>query len=327
MVRSETGNDKGTAPAKPVRKIWTTGSISASDKDYVEWLGRQPSTFRARGTVYGMNLYVNQLNVESQMVYERQLKEYKERLHSSEPVDAGLSNEPGRANVPEGIGNVPEHRPPLSLEQILAQSQEQIPLQPSEQTLPQSPEHLPPSTEQSLPPSTEQSLPLPPGTPLQNSPTLRPPRFETTTAVPTTPVTQSSDQARVEQRAGANLNANRLTMEQALELFELMQARRSADVGKAPTVEALHVEVAPRRAEPLSFMTLQTVEGIVGSMEFCTPQGQTSWESKMEKFLNLGHAYSSGNTVTGEKCYMVDEALYRDILLAVAAMATMAGNY
>jgi hypothetical protein len=108
-------------------------------------------------------------------------------------------------------------------------------------------------------------------------------------------------------------------MEQALELFELMQARRSADVGKAPTVEALHVEVAPRRAEPLSFMTLQTVEGIVGSMEFCTPQGQTSWESKMEKFLNLGHAYSSTNTVTGEKCYMVDEALYRDILLAVAA--------
>jgi hypothetical protein len=108
-------------------------------------------------------------------------------------------------------------------------------------------------------------------------------------------------------------------MEQALELFELMQARRSVDVEKAPTVEAHHVEMAPRQAEPLSFMTLQTVEGIVGSMEFCTPQGQTSWESKMEKFLNLGHAYSSENTETGEKCYMVDEALYRDILLAVAA--------
>jgi hypothetical protein len=39
----------------------------------------------------------------------------------------------------------------------------------------------------------------------------------------------------------------------------------------------------------------------------------------MEKFLNLGHAYSSKNTVTGEICYMVDEALYRDNLLAVAA--------
>ena len=103
MVRSETDNDKGTAPPKPVRKIWTTGSISATDKDFLEWLGRQPSTFRARGTVYGMNLYVNHLNVECQMVYERQLKEYKERLHSSEPVDAVPANEPCETNVPEGI--------------------------------------------------------------------------------------------------------------------------------------------------------------------------------------------------------------------------------
>ena len=46
----------------------------------------------------------------------------------------------------------------------------------------------------------------------------------------------------------------------------------------------------------------------------------------MEKFLTLffrehgkGDAYSSENTHTGEKCYMVDRALYRDILLAVAA--------
>jgi hypothetical protein len=39
----------------------------------------------------------------------------------------------------------------------------------------------------------------------------------------------------------------------------------------------------------------------------------------MEKFVNLGHAYSSVNTVTGEICYMVDSALYKDILLAVAA--------
>jgi murein L,D-transpeptidase YcbB/YkuD len=39
----------------------------------------------------------------------------------------------------------------------------------------------------------------------------------------------------------------------------------------------------------------------------------------MEKFINLGHAYSSVNTVTGEICYMVDSALYKDILLAVAA--------
>jgi hypothetical protein len=37
------------------------------------------------------------------------------------------------------------------------------------------------------------------------------------------------------------------------------------------------------------------------------------------KFANLGHAYSSVNTVTEETCYMVDAELYRNILLAVAA--------
>jgi hypothetical protein len=35
--------------------------------------------------------------------------------------------------------------------------------------------------------------------------------------------------------------------------------------------------------------------------------------------MRLSHTYSSDNTISGEKCYMVDEALYRDILLAVAA--------
>ncbi len=66
-------------------------------------------------------------------------------------------------------------------------------------------------------------------------------------------------------------------------------------------------------------MTLKTVEGIIESTDFDAAQGQTSWESKMEKFIDLGHAYSSVNTVSGETCYMVDAELYRNILLAVAA--------
>ncbi len=45
----------------------------------------------------------------------------------------------------------------------------------------------------------------------------------------------------------------------------------------------------------------------------------TSWENKVEKYMRLSHTYSSVNTISGEKCYMVDEALYKDILLAVAA--------
>jgi hypothetical protein len=76
MVRSESDNDKGTAPPKPFRKIWAMGSIPATDKDFLEWQGRQTSTVRAHGAVYTMNLYVQQLNIEGKMVYERQLKEH-----------------------------------------------------------------------------------------------------------------------------------------------------------------------------------------------------------------------------------------------------------
>ena len=39
----------------------------------------------------------------------------------------------------------------------------------------------------------------------------------------------------------------------------------------------------------------------------------------MNKFVGLGHAYSSVNTLSGETCYMVDAQLYQNILLAVAA--------
>ncbi len=35
--------------------------------------------------------------------------------------------------------------------------------------------------------------------------------------------------------------------------------------------------------------------------------------------MRLSHSYSSDNTISGEKCYMVDEALYKDIFLAVTA--------
>jgi hypothetical protein len=42
---------------------------------------------------------------------------------------------------------------------------------------------------------------------------------------------------------GADINANRLTMDQALELFELLQARRAVEVETPPTIEAHPVEV------------------------------------------------------------------------------------
>ncbi len=91
-------------------------------------------------------------------------------------------------------------------------------------------------------------------------------------------------------------------MDQALELFERMQSKRAAEIAKPPTVEAQQVEVTPARTEPLSFMTLRTVEGIVSGTDVNAAQGQTSWDAKMENFVNMGYAYSSLNTHTGEKC-------------------------
>jgi hypothetical protein len=35
----------------------------------------------------------------------------------------------------------------------------------------------------------------------------------------------------------------------------------------------------------LSFMTLQTVEGIIESSDLDADQGQSSWEAKMDKFV------------------------------------------
>jgi hypothetical protein len=68
------------------------------------------------------------------------------------------------------------------------------------------------------------------------------------------------------------------------------------------------------------YLTLGTVEGIIGSTNPDALQEQTSsWEGKVEKYMRLSHSYSSDSTISGEKCYMVDEALYKDILLAVAA--------
>jgi hypothetical protein len=109
-------------------------------------------------------------------------------------------------------------------------------------------------------------------------------------------------------------------MQQALDLFEMLQARKSKEADKSVTMDAQPVAFTRPRAEPLSFLTLRTVEGIIGSTDPNTlTEFTTSWESKVEKYMRLSHTYSSVNTISGEKCYMVDEALYKDILLAVAA--------
>jgi hypothetical protein len=208
-----------------------------------------------------MNLYVQNLNFEGKVLYERQLKEHKEQLLSTNLVDSVLTAEPSGTNAPDGTDANTMNTP--SSQNILSPDSQNI-------SDPQFPEH-------STPPISEP--------PPQISPAL--PSSSSSSLPPTAPRT---DQEQGEQRTGVDPNTARLTMEQAWELFALVQARKAAEVERPSTIEAHHVEVAPPRAEPLSFLTMETVEGIVGSTDFCTTQGQTSWESKMEKFVNLGHA-------------------------------------
>ena len=73
------------------------------------------------------------------------------------------------------------------------------------------------------------------------------------------------------------------------------------------------------RLAPLSFLTLSTVEGIVGGTSPSDVAEQSSWEEKKEKFMRLSHSYSTNHTISGETCYLVDKALYEHVLLAVAA--------
>jgi hypothetical protein len=54
-------------------------------------------------------------------------------------------------------------------------------------------------------------------------------------------------------------------MQQAVELFELLQARKAREAEKSVTVEVQPFERKPRRNEPLFFLTFGTVEGIVGA--------------------------------------------------------------
>ncbi len=96
---------------------------------------------------------------------------------------------------------------------------------------------------------------------------------------------------------------------QAWELFTRFSARKASQAEKPPTIETQHVEVLPPRAEPLSFLTLETVEGIVRNTDIEDLEEHETCERRMEKFVNLGDAYSSANTHSGKRCYMVEHPM------------------
>ncbi len=72
-----------------------------------------------------------------------------------------------------------------------------------------------------------------------------------------------------------------------MELFETLQAKCAMKAEKQPTVEALPLRSAQRRVEPLSFLTLNTVKGIVGGTNPADLEEQTTWNAKLEKFTSL----------------------------------------
>ncbi len=145
---------------------------------------------RAPGTVYLMNLYVNQLNIECQMFYERQLKEHKERLHSTRPVDAVPTIEPGGTNVPEGMDSTTQNIV-LDAPQNISSPNSQNISSPNSQNIsspnPQNISFLGSRNISNLFPQNSLS-PSTPGLPSQNSPTLPPPLASSPPAVPAVPV-------------------------------------------------------------------------------------------------------------------------------------------
>ncbi len=88
---------------------------------------------------------------------------------------------------------------------------------------------------------------------------------------------------RAERTLGAgNMEANNLTMQQAIELFEMLQERRARATHSLGMVEAQTIGQVASGAEPLSFLTLVSVEGIIGStldQRLSKLPGATRWTS------------------------------------------------
>jgi hypothetical protein len=295
------------APPKPApSKFIILGSISAKDEDFLAWQRVHGPRSKTRDAMLN---YVRFQNSQDKIRYDQEMEQWITYMRSKLSPEQKKELEGLKARNAELDTTISEHK---ALHEAKNQT---IVLSPQN-----NPQIIPPPAEQSspqihsAPPPTEQSSPqihsAPP--PLEQTPSLNisQPNGEQMTDIPGTHLAASTE----------TVDANKLTMQQALELFELLQAKKSKEADKAVTVEAEPVAKAPARAEPISYLTLGTVEGIIGSADPDVLTEQTStWEGKVEKYMRLSHSYSSDNTISGEKCYMVDEALYKDILLAVAA--------
>ncbi len=310
MVKSATDDETGTAPdlrptRKPVpSKIIVMGSIPITDTDFLAW---RELHCRRLAKQDAMLLHTRDLNGQNKIRLEQEMEQWKTYMRSRLSPEQKKELEGLRARNDELDDSISEHK---ALYETRKQAAVLAPQNTphnilSFQVVP-NPQNIPPPPEQSSPHNHS----APP--PLEQPPSLNipPPSGEQMTNPP------ASEQPYVLGSSPETIDANKLTMQQALDLFEMLQARKSKEAEKSVTVEAKPVARAPARAEPLSYLTLGTVEGIIGSTNPDTLQEQTSsWEGKVEKYMRLSHSYSSENTISGEKCYMVNEALYKDILL------------
>jgi hypothetical protein len=71
-------------------------------------------------------------------------------------------------------------------------------------------------------------------------------------------------------------------------------------------VEAQPIGPVAAGAEPLPFLTLASVEGIIRSIKVGSALEQTTWNDKVEKSMHLSAAYSSDRMVSGERCYVIE---------------------
>ncbi len=173
----------------------------------------------------GMAHYVNQLNFESGERYELEMKEYRVLLLSADPKDTGEDHdqtaEPAKIKASDGTNGTTMN--------IL--NTQNIPTPNPQNILPLLPQNISSPDLQNIQavgwiPAPLNIEPPPRISPSQPSPTLSPP---TATTI---------EQEQEGQSTVQNLNASNLTMNQALELFELLQSRRAAEIVKPPTIEA-----------------------------------------------------------------------------------------
>jgi hypothetical protein len=239
MVKSATDDENGTAPdLRPTRKpelgkIIVMGSIPITDTDFLAWREQHCPRLAKRDA---MLLHVRDLNGQNKIRFEQEMEQWENYMRSrlspgqkEELETLKMRNDDLNASVSklkafsETCGQTIVPTPQNTPQNIL-----------SLQVVP-NPQNIPPLPEQSSP--QNQSAPPPPEQPLSLN-------------IPLPGGEQMADPLSAERASSTEIiDANKLTMQQALELFELLQARKSKESEKSVTVEAEPVARTPARAE------------------------------------------------------------------------------